>query len=103
MRPRTEFHEKLESVLGSKRVYFQPPEQLEVGPGDRIVYSLTEEPTRKANNNTYIQDRGYSVIFITEDPDSPIIDLIPRRFSHCTFGRPYVSDNLYHYIYTIFY
>lgn len=103
MRPRKDFHAKLESVLGSKRVYFQPPEGLMVGPGDRIVYHRARTDLRKADNKTYTLNRAYSVTFITEDPDSPIIDRIPWEFENCTVDTSFVSDNLYHYIYIIFY
>ena len=102
MGTRTDLHNELVSILGSSNVYFQPPETVKMK-YPAIVYSLDNIQTRFANNNTYKQKRRYSIIYITKDPDSNFIDDFLTKLSSVSFDRVYTADNLYHYVYTIYY
>lgn len=98
---REELHEVLCSILGSRYVYFQPPESLKLH-YPCIVYSLSKINTTFANNSPYIRRKRYSVTVIDEDPDSTIPDKI-GALPMCTFDRPYASDNLNHYVYDLYF
>ena len=91
---------KLERLLGSRNVYFQPPT------GTRlqypcIVYNLAAANDIHADNHIYRRLYAYNLTYITQDPDDPKRDLIDN-LQYCRFNRPFVSDNLYHYVYTIY-
>lgn len=68
-----------------------------------FVYDMAKGRTKFADNKPYLFDRGYSVTYITSDPDDAMIETIATYFPKCTFDRHYVSDNLHHYVFTIFY
>ena len=103
MRPRTELHAKLVGALGSPYVYFQPPENLQLYSGDKIVYSRDGLDTQHADDTKYIGLARYTVTLITKDPDLPLITELPFLFDYCSFDRPYTSNGSNHNVYTIFY
>ena len=98
---RKEFHTKLVSLMKSPHVYFQPPENVKIE-YPCIVYNLDNLDQIRADNSTYLLSDSYSVTYITRDPDDELIRLFPIEFKMCRFDRRFVSDNLYHYIYTIY-
>ena len=101
MGSRLELQTLLETVLGSRNVYFQPPESIKMQ-YDAIVYFRKRIDNRYANNGVYKQDNAYELIAIYEDPDSDL----PMRLSQlpmCSFERHYTADNMNHDVYTIFY
>ena len=73
---RLELQKLLVDILGTDRVYFQPPSNINmVYPC--IVYSLETYDTKKADNISYhVRDR-YQVTYISRDPDSKI----PKKLS----------------------
>ena len=94
MADRLYLHTLLEDILGSKEVYFQPPESTKIT-YPAIVYSKEPIKSTFANNSVYKQDDAYNIVVIYDDPDSDI----PRKLSllpMCRHDRHYVSDNLYH-------
>ena len=91
---------KLEELNNNKNVYFQPPENLKMN-YPAIKYSLDKIDEKFANNRRYISIRRYSLIVISRKPDPEIINKL-LDLPMCTFDRPYVSDNLYHYSFTIY-
>ncbi len=100
-RRRLLFHEVLCEVLGSRNVYFQPPESVKMK-YPAIVYSRDGIDSKHANNGVYLSQMRYSVTVIDKDPDSPIVGkvaLLPTS----KFNRHYEKDNLNHDVYTIFY
>ena len=101
MGTREELHTLLCQTLGNNRVYFQPPPTLQIS-YPCVVYSLTGHFNRRADNTNYHRRREYEVIFITRDPDSELIETF-ADLPYCSMGRPYTSDNLHHYPYTIYY
>lgn len=102
MGTRIDLHEELCSLLGSRNVYFQPPENTKlVYPC--IVYKLTTIESRYANNNHYTNKKLYEVSLITKNPDSDTVEIILNNFIHCSVNRMYIFDNLYHYVYHIYY
>ena len=94
-------HEKLCDILGTKNVYFQPPESIRMK-YPAIVYSLDNMESVHANDGVYLSNRRYSVTVIDTDPDNKIIDKV-SYLPNCRFNRHYAKDNLYHYVFTLYF
>ena len=102
MASRLELHEELCEVLGTRNVYFNPPESVRMK-YDAIRYGLAGKDLNYANDKIYRITNEYDGVVITTNPDSTLPDDILNHFKMCSFGRPYVADNLYHYPFTIYY
>lgn len=98
---RVELQRKLEEILESKNVYFQPPENFKLK-YPCIVYEIGAGLRIPADNIKYLNFQGYSVTFITKDPDSETPDKI-LDLPYCSFERQFKSDNLYHWIYFVYF
>ena len=101
MESRLELQAMLEDILGSHNVYFQPPTSVEME-YDAIVYRRKNIGNTFANDSVYKQDHAYELIVIYRDPDSDIpikISKLPR----CNHDRQYVSDNLIHDVFKLYY
>lgn len=101
MANRLKLQSELEELLESENVYYQPPESLKIN-YDAIIYSLSNIQSRYANNSLYSKLDRYDVIVITRRPDPEVIDKL-LALEYCSFDRHYVSDNLNHYAFTLYY
>lgn len=101
MSTRLELHELLCDCLGSRNVYFQPPESIKMQ-YPAIVYSRDDIENDHANNGTYMQSTVYNIIVIDPDPDSEVVQKV-SKLPMCTFDRHYAADNLNHDSFTIYY
>ena len=101
MEKRIELHELLCELLGSSNVYFQPPESVKIK-YPAIVYELAQIRNSLANNQVYMQNYAYTITAIAKDPDTDLYEKI-SKLPKCRFDRSFVSDNLNHYVFTIFY
>lgn len=99
---RLELHEKLCEILGSRYVYFQPPESVKLH-YPCIIYSLSTVNTTRADNELYLHKNRYMVIVVDDDPDSSIHQDIMYGFKYCTFDRSYTADNLNHRVLTLYF
>lgn len=102
MASRLELHEELCEVLGTRNVYFNPPEGVKMK-YNAIRYELAGKDLVYANNKVYRIVNKYDGVLITTEADTTIPDDILNRFEMSSFGRPYIADNLYHYPFTIYY
>jgi hypothetical protein len=96
---RLELQTLLEELLGSRNVYFQPPESLKMK-YPAIVYGLENIENTFANGGVYLSQRKYSVTVIDEDPDSPIVYKV-AALPTCRFSRHFESDNLNHDVFIL--
>lgn len=101
MRNRISLQSLLEELLGSRNVYFQPPQSVELH-YPAIVYSRSNIQNTFADNSVYRQMKAYQIIVIDADPDSEIVDAV-AALPLCSFSRHYTSDNLNHDVFTLFY
>lgn len=101
MNRREELHEILCEALGSRNVYFQPPESIKMK-YPAIVYSRNDIDNSFANDSVYMQSLAYSVTVIDSDPDSEIVAKV-SRLPRCQYDRHYKADNLNHDMFTIYY
>lgn len=102
MADRLILHEELCEILGSRNVYFQPPASVKMQ-YDAIRYSLGGKDIKRANDNLYLMTNQYEGVVITRDPDTTIPDDMLFHFKMCSFGHPYIADNLNHYPFTLYY
>lgn len=100
-RPRTELQTLLESILGSKNVYFQPPENLGLK-YPCIVYERSGSKNEHADNIKYIKHRRYTITYIDQNPVSPIVDEL-EDLPYCTSEKSFISDNRNHFPFTIYF
>lgn len=99
-RPRTELQTKLEELLGSSNVYFQPPENFRMQ-YPAIVYSRDSSWDIWGDNGKYLLYRGYQIALIGLDPDSPILDRL-EFLPMCSYSRHFNADGLNHDIFVIY-
>lgn len=67
-----------------------------------IVYKLDDIPSIFANNRPYHWDHRYELQIIDRDPESPIREKA-IQLPMCKFARAFVSDNLHHFVFNIYY
>ncbi len=102
MASRPTLQAELETLLGSRNVYFQPPESKKIE-YDAIVYNRSNINNRHANNANYILKDCYEVTLIYRNPDSDLAKRILEHFEYSSFNRHFTSDNLNHDVITIYY
>lgn len=96
----SEWNQKVNGI-SDHHVYFQSPGNTKmIYPC--ILYSLDTEKKLHADNLGYKRDNRYKVTIIDKDPDSTL-RFILNGLQYCSFDRVYISDNLYHYVFTLFY
>ncbi len=91
----------LENILGSRNVYYQPPESVKMQ-YPAIVYFRNSIENDHANDSVYNQNVSYEIIVIYKDPDSEI-PLAVSQLPLCKFNRRYTADNLYHDVFTLYF
>lgn len=101
MQSREKLHSKLILLLGSNNVYYQPPAGKEML-YPCIRYSINEIDSKKANNLSYINTKGYNIIVISKSPDHEVIEKL-LELPMSSFDRHYVSDNLNHDVIKLFF
>lgn len=101
MGSREELQAKLEQLLGSRNVYYMPPESVQIH-YPAIIYSPNKIKTVKADNITYLKNNEYSVTVIDRLPDNPVIGKI-LELPYASYDRPYVFDNLFHDVLTLYF
>ena len=101
MGSRLDFQTLLESLGDGVTVYFQPPPDVQmVYPA--IVYNRDYLATEFADNAPYSTEFRWQVTLIDANPDSPLhtkLAAMPKM----TYIRHYISENLNHDIYNIYF
>ena len=98
---RLELQTLLESILGSKNVYFQPSSNVTLK-YPAIIYQIDDIRNNHADNRPYIQSDRYQITVIDRDPDSET----PRKISRLpksAFNRFFVSSGLNHTVFTLYF
>lgn len=100
MASRLELQTEFENILGSSCVYLQPPSSVQMK-YPAIVYTLNNIGQDHANNRAYKKRLSYMVTLIDKNPDSIYVDKL-LELPHCKFDRFYTSNNLNHFVFTIY-
>lgn len=101
MASRLDLQKKLESLLGNRNVYYQPPESLKME-YPAIRYSRSIISSRHADDVKYTNFTRYEIIVIDRRPDNAVIQKI-LELPHSSFDRHYVSNNLNHDVINLYY
>lgn len=94
MASRLELQSLLESILGSRNVYFQPPANVRMS-YPAIVYERIDIPVTHADDRPYLLSTVYQVVVIDPNPDSPIVYKL-AQLPKCRHTSHYKQDNLNH-------
>lgn len=98
---RLDLHQLLVDLISPNKVYFQPPSSIKlIYPC--IIYKLDNVSITYADSIKYKNKKRYSVTVIDSNPDSEIPNTI-LGLDYCTFNRYFVSENLHHYVYILYY
>lgn len=101
MSNRLELQTRLEDILGSRNCYFQPPASVQMN-YPAIVYSLSNIEKLHANDDMYQPLMAYTITLIDKNPDTKFLVEI-LKLPYCRFDRFYASDNLNHWVFTLYY
>lgn len=95
---RLKLQSQLETILGSRNVYFQPPASIHLK-YPCIVYNHTRDSRFHADNIPYMEHDEYDLMLITKDPmpDDTLEKL--SNIPYNRLNRRFVEDNLYHFSY----
>lgn len=99
---RKELDRILIEVLGSKNVYFQPPENRKLS-YPCVIYSRSNGDVEFADNKAYMFNHRYQVIYIDPDPESDFPTRLIERLPKCVYDRHYTADNLNHEVFNLYY
>lgn len=101
MASRLELQTLLEKLLGSRNVYYQPPESIKMA-YPAIRYTKTKIDSKYANDKKYSKMCCYEIIVIDSNPDNKVIDDI-LELPYSRHDRHYKSDNLNHDVITLYF
>lgn len=92
---------KLEVLLGSRNVYYQPPESLKMK-YPAIRYSRSDIDSKHADNMKYSNFNRYEIIVIDNRPDNDVIKKI-LELPLSSYNRHYVAENLNHDVINLYF
>lgn len=101
MTNRLELHEELASILGTRNVYYQPPESVKIN-YPAIIYSRADIDNAFADNGVYGQKHKYRIVVVDANPDSNFVYKI-SILKTAKFERHYAVNNLNHDSFVIYY
>lgn len=101
MANRLDLQSLLEELLGSRNVYYQPPESIKMQ-YPAIRFSKKNIASTHADDSKYLLRDCYDIIVISRSPDDPVIKKL-LALPYCSYDRQYIADNLYHDSLTIYY
>lgn len=100
-RSRLELDGVLRELLGSSNLYFEPPSTVKMK-YPCIVYERSRIDQTHADDSTYLLNKRYTVTAIYLNPDDDLPDRI-AMMPLCSHDRHFVSDNLQHDVFTLYY
>ncbi|MCA1806976.1 MAG: hypothetical protein LC687_03865 [Actinobacteria bacterium] len=101
MGQRLDLQTLLEALLGTRKVYFQPPANVQME-YPCIIYKRDTARTQFAGNTPYRYTKSYQVTYISQDPDDSVPDKI-AALPMCQFDRHYAVKNLNHEVFSLFF
>lgn len=101
MGQRLQLQSLLETLLGSRNVYFQPPPTVRLQ-YPCIIYNRENIDTTFAANKPYQHTKRYQITVIDRDPDS-IIHQKVGDLPMSSYDRFFTADNLNHDVYNLFF
>ena len=103
MKSRLDLQNDLVDILGSNHVYFQPPEDCKIK-YPCFIYERNNVNVKHADDVKYIKAMQYELMYISKDPDTnAFIEKVLDSFKYCSHTRHFVSDNLNHEVFDLYY
>ena len=102
MHTQADLQRELETFLGSRKVYFQPPSNVKLE-YPCIIYDWARLQTEYANNYIYMHTKAYEVTIIDQKKNSTLPDRFLTAFQYVSFSRAYPADGLWHFVYNLYY
>lgn len=103
---RLKLQAELEAIVGNKNVYWQPPENLKLK-YPCIVYEERPIELTRADNRSYMKKQSWDVTYIRTFTNRNLTDEtlheFTDRFTYCRHNQHFISDNLIHDVFTIYY
>lgn len=97
---RLNLQSRLEEILGSNNVYFQPPASIHMR-YPCFVYNYDNATVLHASNVPYKDYDRYTLTLITKDPLPETVMSEIDSIPYARFSRHFVEDNLHHFSYTV--
>jgi hypothetical protein len=94
--------QELETLLGSRNVYFQPPESIKLQ-FPCYIYKYEHPDSLRADDTHYRLYDRYQLTYVTKNPVDPLINETMLHFQLCTQDTSFTKDNLNHYIFSIYF
>lgn len=101
MSKREDLQTLFEVIVGSKNVYYQPPEGISIK-YPCIVYDRSNIKNTHADNIPYTQVIEYEVTVIDKNPESFIVVEV-SKLPTCQYNRGFKSANLNHTVFKLKY
>lgn len=98
---RLKFHDVLKAVIGTDNVYFQPPPNITMQ-YPCIVYERDNQSVKRGDNVAYNLRQRYQVTYVDKNPDGDPIDVL-AELPLSAFSRHFVTSNLNHDVFSIYY
>lgn len=99
---RQELQSKLEDILGSNRVYYDPPASFQMR-YPCFVYARRNIVPQRADNVNYLSSTQYEITYIDYNPDSDVIDQVLDSFTYVEHSRHFVLNNLHQDVFYVYY
>lgn len=101
MGQRLQLQSLLEEILGSDKVYFQPPSNVQIQ-YPCIIFNRDAAITQFAGNNPYRYIKSYEVTVIDRNPESETPDKV-AALPMCVHSRFFTADNLNHDVFNLYF
>lgn len=101
MASRLKLQNELEELLGSRFVYYQPPESIRLN-YPCIVYTRKRIEKDNADDTWYLKYHNYELTLIDPNPDSELVDKL-CNLSMCKHVNHFTSDSLNHDVFSLYY
>jgi hypothetical protein len=101
VRDRLSLHSLLVSILGTSKVYFQPPATLKMD-YPCIIYQVVKLEAIHANDKRYLNMKRYLITVVDKNPDTITPNKI-LELRYCSFDNHFITDNLNHYNCSLYY
>lgn len=98
---RLSLHNLLLEQTGVEYCYYSPPSNLRMH-YPCIIYELSGERNIFADDIPYVYARQWVITVIDQNPDSEIPAKL-KQLRFCRFDRTFTSENLNHFVFTLFY
>lgn len=104
----------LKDLLGTDEVYFQPSADAGLTGGEAYIFTGMQYPCfimersniyqPRANDRAYLNRPSYKITYVNPDePDPEMLNDFMEKFPTASYDRHYVSDNLHHDVWNLYY